>query len=106
MHLDNSNKAAASTLPEPAAAGAPRPAPGARYIALPHAPGYTGNSENTLRRLHAEEVQAGRAGFLVKAGRSTLLDVARWEAFISPRVLINQLDRRPRKDQLHQEHAA
>lgn len=43
---------------------------------------WCGPSENTIRRIHAEEIAAGRPGFLIKCGRSTLLDLDAWGRWV------------------------
>ncbi|WPB83091.1 hypothetical protein [Sediminicoccus rosea] len=53
-----------------------------RTVGLPVQRSVTGISENTLRRIHADEIAAGRPGFLIKAGRATLLSVDAWGRWV------------------------
>jgi hypothetical protein len=67
----------------PGAANADATAPRPQTVGLPLQRSVTGVSENTLRRVHADEIAAGRPGFLIKCGRSTLLSVDAWSAWVS-----------------------
>ena len=60
------------------------------FLPLASSPPVTGMSRNTAYRRHAEAVAAGQDGFLVKAGRSTLVDLRAFEAFMArqPRPVI------------------
>jgi hypothetical protein len=56
------------------------PAPGARLVAMPQAPGVVGRSETALRQDNARLVEKGLDPFLIRVGGRTMVHVPRFEA--------------------------